>query len=369
MVIHSNSTLHSLARSAHRSGDCWKEKKRLIAERKAMRERGEFGNGKASHRERKASTSLSASSSGFATVGETVTRINSLTDVASLSSTIEATRTASSHALNDRSSRSHCLIRVELTSNVGGSALKQTLLFVDLAGSERISKSGATGAMAREATSINSSLTVLGRVIQALGTGKPHVPYRDSCLTRLLRSDLEGGAVVSMCICVADGEEHEDETVCSLRFGSRMSVVRNEAREEIAYDLAEEAEGYREKLRIAQKELAEMETKGYGEMFAPGSNPSEIRSYLENKKQLQKFESQLLEARKALLEAKSKARRGGDGGRVGELAARVGELKQGVDNIQGILLRQRSTKGFVIAPKQLWVNKQAQVRELIKLID
>jgi len=44
-------------------------------------------------------------------------------------------------------------------------------------------------------------------------------------------------------------------------------------------------------------------------------------------------------------------------------------LKQGVDNIQGILLRQRSIKGFVIAPKKLWVNKQAQVRELVKLID
>lgn len=159
-----------------RCGDCWKEKNRLIAERRAMRERGEFGNGKASHRERKASTSTSPASfapSGFATVGESVTRINSISDVASISSTIEATRTVSSHALNDRSSRSHCLIRLEITSNVGGAGLKQTLLFVDLAGSERIAKSGATGALAREATSINSSLTVLGRVIQSLGQESP----------------------------------------------------------------------------------------------------------------------------------------------------------------------------------------------------
>ena len=80
--------------------------------------------------------------------------------------TIEGTRTAKSHALNDRSSRSHCLVKIHLVrKQAGGGRTKVTLLFVDLAGSERTKKTGVEGAAKAEALSINGSLTALGRVI------------------------------------------------------------------------------------------------------------------------------------------------------------------------------------------------------------
>ena len=65
---------------------------------------------------------------------------------------------------------------------------------VDLAGSERIKVSGVTGAGLREATNINSSLSALGDVMQALDQKQKHVPYRNSKLTFLLqvRSPGEG---------------------------------------------------------------------------------------------------------------------------------------------------------------------------------
>ena len=59
--------------------------------------------------------------------------------------------------------------------------------FVDLAGSERLKRTGAVGERMKEGISINQGLLALGNVICALESGKPHIPYRDSKLTRLLQ--------------------------------------------------------------------------------------------------------------------------------------------------------------------------------------
>ena len=53
--------------------------------------------------------------------------------------------------------------------------------------------------MGGQATSINTSLTALGRVIKALGARKgEHVPYRDAVLTMLLRDSFGGKACTSV---------------------------------------------------------------------------------------------------------------------------------------------------------------------------
>ena len=87
---------------------------------------------------------------------------------------------------------------------------------LDLAGSENVRTSQSQGAGLKEAGSINKSLFALGQVIKALaqagasgggaqtpslslsGGGSqrppPHVPYRDSNLTKLLSDSLGGSA-------------------------------------------------------------------------------------------------------------------------------------------------------------------------------
>lgn len=82
---------------------------------------------------------------------------------------------------------------------------------VDLAGSENVQRSGANQQQKVEAGNINKSLLVLGRVITSLVEKQPHVPYRDSKLTRLLQESLGGRnkttliAAVSPCLsCVDD---------------------------------------------------------------------------------------------------------------------------------------------------------------------
>lgn len=56
-------------------------------------------------------------------------------------------------------------------------------------GSERAKETGATGQQFAEGVTINKGLLALGNVIGALteGSGRKHIPYRDSKLTRILQ--------------------------------------------------------------------------------------------------------------------------------------------------------------------------------------
>jgi hypothetical protein len=84
------------------------------------------------------------------------------------------------------------------------------------------------GVAREQAIEINSSLTSLGRVINALsGPATAHVPYRDSTLTMLLRSAFGGKSRTSVVVSIADEAQHADETLRSLQFGERLAVVKN----------------------------------------------------------------------------------------------------------------------------------------------
>ncbi|RRT68914.1 hypothetical protein B296_00021820 [Ensete ventricosum] len=123
----------------------------------------------------------------------------------------EAHRFAANTKLNTESSRSHAILIVSkqfiymiasacengtsstmVTSFRPPIVRKSKLVVVDLAGSERIDKSGSEGHTLEEAKSINLSLSALGKCINALAENSPHVPVRDSKLTRLLRDSFGG---------------------------------------------------------------------------------------------------------------------------------------------------------------------------------
>jgi len=172
-----------------RCGACWKANKEALAARLAKRD----GGGRPAARARGATSGGGgADSEQFATVGETLVALKTPSDVARLARTVEVTRVATGHALNARSSRSHCLVHLHLVQRSGTTVSKRQLLFVDLAGSERTARTGVEGAAKQQAMAINGSLTVLGKVIRALGARAAHVPYRDSTLTMLLRSAFGG---------------------------------------------------------------------------------------------------------------------------------------------------------------------------------
>lgn len=85
--------------------------------------------------------------------------------------------------------------------------------YADLAGSEKIHKTGVTGDRLKEASFIGKSLSVLGLVISVLAensinAGDPNrkkrlVPYRDSCLTRILQNALGGNSKTYMICAIS----------------------------------------------------------------------------------------------------------------------------------------------------------------------
>ncbi|EHY64772.1 hypothetical protein NERG_02175 [Nematocida ausubeli] len=142
---------------------------------------------------------------------------------------VSSDRRISSTACNQRSSRSHLILRIsvhlqrEVNSRV--EYIDGSLCIVDLAGSERLNHSKAEGERMKEAVEINKSLTALGDVVHAISNNTAHIPYRNSTLTSLLKSTLGAGAKTAFIINVDPGSSI-DETITALRFCNRLQMCK-----------------------------------------------------------------------------------------------------------------------------------------------
>ncbi|KAK9913187.1 hypothetical protein M0R45_037011 [Rubus argutus] len=188
--------------------------------------------------------------------GASVVRIKDLDHFLQLLQIGEANRHAANTNLNTESSRSHAILMVfvrrsvqekstdEITSqekafrNVLPIIQRSKLLIVDLAGSERVDKSGSEGHLLEEAKFINLSLTSLGKCINALAENSPHIPTRDSKLTRLLRDSFGGTARTSLIITIGPSARHYAETSSTIMFGQRAMKIVNtvKLKEEFDYE-------------------------------------------------------------------------------------------------------------------------------------
>jgi kinesin family protein C2/C3 len=134
-------------------------------------------------------------------------------------------RATASTNLNEHSSRSHMILRVEVSSGVGELKSTGSLYLIDLAGSERVRKSEAQGQSLKEAQHINKSLSALGNVMEALDRKSSHVPYRDSKLTHLLQNSLGGNSRTMMVVTVCPHNNSYDETTFTLKFATRVRRI------------------------------------------------------------------------------------------------------------------------------------------------
>merc|ERR1711975_170426 len=133
--------------------------------------------------------------------------------------------------MNSESSRSHSIFSliVQVTHRTTGKTSTGKLSLIDLAGSERASKTGATKEQLKEAASINSSLSVLGDVINALSTGSGHVPYRNNKLTQLMQDSLGGNAKTLMFVNISPADYNAEEPQTALAYASRVKLITNDA--------------------------------------------------------------------------------------------------------------------------------------------
>lgn len=132
---------------------------------------------------------------------------------------MEKDRKTSSTALNERSSRSHTVIR--LVFDVNG--VLSCLHLIDLAGSEDNRKTLNTGINLKESSCINKSLFVLNSCVRAILSKSQSVPYRDSKLTRILQDSLGGTAMCYIIGCI--DLEKEAEMLRTCEFISRSRKV------------------------------------------------------------------------------------------------------------------------------------------------
>ncbi|RAL11897.1 putative kinesin family protein (BimC) [Aspergillus homomorphus CBS 101889] len=133
---------------------------------------------------------------------------------------------------NDLSSRSHTVFTITVmtkrTTESGDEYVSfGKLNLVDLAGSENIQRSGAENKRAAEAGLINKSLLTLGRVINALVDKSPHIPYRESKLTRLLQDSLGGKTKTCIIATISPSRSNLEETISTLDYAFRAKNIRN----------------------------------------------------------------------------------------------------------------------------------------------
>ncbi|ELR10902.1 kinesin motor domain containing protein [Acanthamoeba castellanii str. Neff] len=178
---------------------------------------------------------------------------------------------------NDSSTRAHSLFMLTLTQKFpDGSAKTGKLNLADLAGSENIFRSGATGAQVEEAKKINQSLSALGNCIKALSERLPHVPYRDSKLTHILRDSLGGNAKTTLVLCCSPHPFDGEQTLSTLRFGQKAKSLRNIVtvnRQRSNYELLQIIEMLKKEL-LAMKKYAEYLEEELRKLKGPNWKPS-----------------------------------------------------------------------------------------------
>eukprot|EP00286_Rhodomonas_abbreviata_P022976 CAMPEP_0181293290 /NCGR_PEP_ID=MMETSP1101-20121128/2986_1 /TAXON_ID=46948 /ORGANISM="Rhodomonas abbreviata, Strain Caron Lab Isolate" /LENGTH=603 /DNA_ID=CAMNT_0023397867 /DNA_START=181 /DNA_END=1992 /DNA_ORIENTATION=- len=305
---------------------------------------------------------------GYEASGQRVEQIRSMDDILRIAATIDASRSAKSHNLNERSSRSHCVI----TLTVGGSGQGQQqlssakFLLVDLAGSERIAKSGVTGEREAEAKNVNTSLSALGRCIQSLGRREKFVPFRDSVLTMLMKQSLGGNCFTSVVVTVCEDPAQIQETVSSLSFGRTCSLVKNKADSSanVIADRGKEVRRLQEALAGVNVELGRLEREGKAGGLNMAHNKATRDMFVDNKQRLDEHSKQLRAVKMSIADMRAA---GKDEAGCAEWvqAVKKRDYAARVVNVQkGILIRMMMS-GLFLQPTKGYLYRLAEKRRLV----
>ena len=213
-------------------------------------------------------------------------------------------RIVASTKLNEKSSRSHVIFRlnIEITKNVkknnfGEEEIEKVLLknhinLIDLAGSENSNKTGCVGQRLKEGSNINKSLLALSNVINKLSQNNGNnnsnsqgffVNYRDSKLTRLLQNSLGGNSKTTIICTITDDAEHYNETMNTIHFGNKAKNIKtvvkvNEIKNQNYQQMVLENEKLKKKLKQLEKELTTQKKLNMSEILTKNETNSNIKN-------------------------------------------------------------------------------------------
>ncbi|AYU80948.1 kinesin, putative [Leishmania donovani] len=215
------------------------------------------------------------------TVGINTVEVHTMADVERNFDVANSFRSVTATKMNDTSSRSHALFFIDifqipvekspqapkvsqlidetgmsLSKGVAG-VTKSRIALVDLAGSERVKRSGATGQAMVEAQAINKSLSTLGTVINAMYLQNPHIPFRESKLTKLLKPCFVDTTSRLLLIGqVAPPSNSASESLGTLRFCDRVKGLK--AGQVMGFTDPAAEQAFLQSRRVNEELLAEM---------------------------------------------------------------------------------------------------------------
>ncbi|KAI3443509.1 hypothetical protein Pfo_000174 [Paulownia fortunei] len=213
-----------------------------------------------------------------------------------LISICEAQRQVGETALNDKSSRSHQIIRLTIESSLREDtgcvkSFLASLNLVDLAGSERATQTNTDGTRLKEGSHINRSLLTLTTVIRKLSGGKRsvHIPYRNSKLTRILQTSLGGNARTAIICTMSPALSHVEQSRNTLLFATNAKEVTNTAQVNMVVEK-------KQLVKQLQQEVARLEA----ELRSPEPSASScLRSLLREKDlKIQQMEREINELKR-----------------------------------------------------------------------
>jgi kinesin family member 11 len=181
-------------------------------------------------------------------------------------------RATAETACNAQSSRSHCVFTLTITTREVEATTGEEIIrvgklnLVDLAGSECVGRSGAKDIRAREAGNINQSLLTLGRVITALVDRHPHIPYRDSKLTRLLQDSLGGRTKTCIIATLSPAAGCVEESLSTLEYANRAKNIKNKPEANTKMEKRAVLKEFNAQLAMLQQQLL-MQQKKDGGLF------------------------------------------------------------------------------------------------------
>jgi len=158
--------------------------------------------------------------------------------------------------MNADSSRSHAIFSLTLAKR-SPNGLEEPMevskiTIVDLGGSERQKNTKAEGHSLKEASSINSSLTVLATCMSILKENQErnrndHIPVRDTILTKMVFSNefLAGRGKISVIINISPVASQKSETTQTLKFSANVQNIRIAPEENNASRLLSPTRQYR----------------------------------------------------------------------------------------------------------------------------
>ena len=235
-------------------------------------------------------------------------KVSSVEDVIRVLEFTEKSRKYAETFFNHKSSRSHIIFSIFIENakiiKKETAFIKESVLnFVDLAGNERLlyeyknrankkterspSRSKSKNKSFKksstimetdfytreeqnkrttESKNINKSLFFLTQVIQAVSQNRnaKFIPFRNSALTKILRSSFGGNSRTLLIICAAPALIDFDITLSTLRFGKCAKMIENKIKMNIKSDFTQKAFdaivcSYEEKIGKFYKQLRKLE--------------------------------------------------------------------------------------------------------------